>query len=235
MPDQNGNGAEAPQTSPKFSVLAQYTKDLSFENPNAPRTLGPQQTAPNIAGLWIDPVGGHSSLFGGLVGFQGFRDAFQGRRPKKRNFLQLFGQRFLGYLFHPRQGPPNFQARIVDGFLGLPQRSDVGRLLGRFDPGIMFLETEIRLERYAIGFGNRGSLDFGHDFLFGGHRGVGIGAGGPHHQFKRPGLCRLVALCFQGTAVIAGTQGIRRDIAGGFRDRSFGPRLGFPLTLESLC
>ena len=49
MPDQNGNGAEAPQTGPKFSVLAQYTKDLSFENPNAPRTLGPQQTAPNIS------------------------------------------------------------------------------------------------------------------------------------------------------------------------------------------
>ena len=49
MPDQNGNGAEAPQTGPKFSVLAQYTKDLSFENPNAPRTLGPQQAAPNIS------------------------------------------------------------------------------------------------------------------------------------------------------------------------------------------
>jgi membrane-bound lytic murein transglycosylase B len=49
MPDQNGNGAEAPPTGPKFSVLAQYTKDLSFENPNAPRTLQGQQTAPNIS------------------------------------------------------------------------------------------------------------------------------------------------------------------------------------------
>jgi preprotein translocase subunit SecB len=51
MADQNGNGAGAPQTAanPKFSILAQYTKDLSFENPNAPRTLGPQQTAPNIS------------------------------------------------------------------------------------------------------------------------------------------------------------------------------------------
>jgi len=48
MADQNGNGASAPQASPKFSILAQYTKDLSFENPNAPRTLGPQNM-PNIS------------------------------------------------------------------------------------------------------------------------------------------------------------------------------------------
>ncbi len=54
MADQPGNGAGAPQEAappqgaPKFSILAQYTKDMSFENPNAPRTLGPQQTAPNI-------------------------------------------------------------------------------------------------------------------------------------------------------------------------------------------
>ena len=49
MADQAGNGGGAPQASPKFSVLAQYTKDMSFENPNAPRTLGPQQTAPSIS------------------------------------------------------------------------------------------------------------------------------------------------------------------------------------------
>jgi preprotein translocase subunit SecB len=49
MADESGNGAQAPQAGPRFSVLAQYTKDLSFENPNAPRTLGPQQTAPNIS------------------------------------------------------------------------------------------------------------------------------------------------------------------------------------------
>ena len=49
MADQDGNGAGAPQTSPRFSVLAQYTKDFSFENPNAPRTLGPQQNPPNIS------------------------------------------------------------------------------------------------------------------------------------------------------------------------------------------
>ena len=47
--DQSGNGGAAVEANPKFSVLAQYTKDLSFENPNAPRTLGPQQNAPNLS------------------------------------------------------------------------------------------------------------------------------------------------------------------------------------------
>lgn len=52
MTEQPGNGASpaqaAAQGSLKFSVLAQYTKDLSFENPNAPGTLGPKETAPAI-------------------------------------------------------------------------------------------------------------------------------------------------------------------------------------------
>jgi preprotein translocase subunit SecB len=38
-------GAEAP---PQLNVLAQYVKDLSFENPNAPRSLQPQQQQPQI-------------------------------------------------------------------------------------------------------------------------------------------------------------------------------------------
>ncbi len=45
----NGNGTpptEAPP--PQLNVLVQYTKDLSFENPNAPRSLGPQQQQPAI-------------------------------------------------------------------------------------------------------------------------------------------------------------------------------------------
>jgi preprotein translocase subunit SecB len=40
---------QAPQNSPSLQCLAQYTKDFSFENPNAPRSLQPQQQAPNIA------------------------------------------------------------------------------------------------------------------------------------------------------------------------------------------
>ena len=48
MADQSGNGAETPQSAPKFAVLAQYTKDLSFENPNAPRSLTPPQQPPAI-------------------------------------------------------------------------------------------------------------------------------------------------------------------------------------------
>jgi preprotein translocase subunit SecB len=38
-------GADKP---PQLNVLAQYIKDLSFENPNAPRTLAPGQQQPAI-------------------------------------------------------------------------------------------------------------------------------------------------------------------------------------------
>ena len=43
-------GAEANQAPPQLNVLAQYVKDLSFENPNAPRSLQqqPQQQQPKI-------------------------------------------------------------------------------------------------------------------------------------------------------------------------------------------
>jgi preprotein translocase subunit SecB len=43
----NGNGAP-PEAAPppQLNVLAQYTKDLSFENPNAPASLAPQQQQP---------------------------------------------------------------------------------------------------------------------------------------------------------------------------------------------
>ena len=43
----NGNGT--PPTAgapPQLNVLAQYTKDLSFENPNAPASLQPQGSPP---------------------------------------------------------------------------------------------------------------------------------------------------------------------------------------------
>lgn len=43
MADGNGGGM------PQLEALAQYVKDLSFENPNAPRSLGPQETPPNIS------------------------------------------------------------------------------------------------------------------------------------------------------------------------------------------
>lgn len=39
-----GNGG-----APLLESLAQYVKDLSFENPNAPRSLRPQETPPNIS------------------------------------------------------------------------------------------------------------------------------------------------------------------------------------------
>ena len=44
----NGNGAPQEGAPPQLNVLAQYTKDLSFENPNAPSSLQPQQQQPAI-------------------------------------------------------------------------------------------------------------------------------------------------------------------------------------------
>ena len=46
----NGNGSP-PEAAPppQLNVLAQYTKDLSFENPNAPASLAPQQSPPSIS------------------------------------------------------------------------------------------------------------------------------------------------------------------------------------------
>lgn len=42
--------ASAPKSdAPSISVLTQYIKDMSFENPNAPMSLAPQQHAPAIA------------------------------------------------------------------------------------------------------------------------------------------------------------------------------------------
>lgn len=43
----NGNGAPPEGAPPQLNVLAQYTKDLSFENPNAPASLAPQQNQPD--------------------------------------------------------------------------------------------------------------------------------------------------------------------------------------------
>lgn len=44
----NGNGAPQEPSLPQLNVLAQYTKDLSFENPNAPASLAPQAQQPAI-------------------------------------------------------------------------------------------------------------------------------------------------------------------------------------------
>ena len=58
MAKKTNNGEAAPAAAsteeqplggaPAFGVLAQYVKDLSFENPGAPRTLVQQGGAPNI-------------------------------------------------------------------------------------------------------------------------------------------------------------------------------------------
>ena len=42
------NGGPNPEKLPQLNVLTQYTKDFSFENPNAPRSLTPPQQPPAI-------------------------------------------------------------------------------------------------------------------------------------------------------------------------------------------
>lgn len=40
--------AEVNQAAPSLNILAQYIKDLSFENPKAPMSLRPREVAPDI-------------------------------------------------------------------------------------------------------------------------------------------------------------------------------------------
>ncbi len=51
-PSPQGNGgtqpAAGPESAPQLRLLAQYAKDLSFENPNAPGSLSNSQTSPKI-------------------------------------------------------------------------------------------------------------------------------------------------------------------------------------------
>ncbi|MHA1560046.1 MAG: protein-export chaperone SecB [Alphaproteobacteria bacterium] len=48
VPRVTGAPAPADPTSPHMSVVAQYVKDLSFENPEAPKSLTPRQAQPKI-------------------------------------------------------------------------------------------------------------------------------------------------------------------------------------------
>lgn len=43
------NGGPTPEQQPQLQVVAQYIKDFSFENPNAPRALVASNEAPQIA------------------------------------------------------------------------------------------------------------------------------------------------------------------------------------------
>jgi preprotein translocase subunit SecB len=48
MATNGGDQPQAQENAPQLNVLAQYIKDFSFENPNAPRSLAPSQTQPSI-------------------------------------------------------------------------------------------------------------------------------------------------------------------------------------------
>ena len=48
VPQVAAPGESSPQAQPMMRILGQYLKDLSFENPNAPQSLAPQQAQPDI-------------------------------------------------------------------------------------------------------------------------------------------------------------------------------------------
>lgn len=48
QPLLDGNGAAPGQPAVQFRVLAQFTRDLSFENPNGPRTPGGESVQPQL-------------------------------------------------------------------------------------------------------------------------------------------------------------------------------------------
>ena len=49
MTNDTDAAAIDPNAGPSLNVLVQYVKDFSFENPNAPNSLAPQQTQPQIS------------------------------------------------------------------------------------------------------------------------------------------------------------------------------------------
>ena len=53
----NGNSDTRKETQQSINVLAQYIKDFSFENPNAPRSLGNQQGSPPQITLTVNVNG----------------------------------------------------------------------------------------------------------------------------------------------------------------------------------
>ena len=48
VPNGGAQAQPSPDQMPSLNALAQYAKDFSFENPNAPRSLSPQQQGPTI-------------------------------------------------------------------------------------------------------------------------------------------------------------------------------------------
>ena len=48
VPNGGAQAQPSPDQMPSLNALAQYAKDFSFENPNAPRSLAPQQQGPQI-------------------------------------------------------------------------------------------------------------------------------------------------------------------------------------------
>jgi preprotein translocase subunit SecB len=107
MTTTNGGPADntAPGGPPALNVLAQYIKDLSFENPNAPRSLQ-QQQAPSI-NIQINVNGKPLAATEYEVELE-----LQGRAEVQNNFLFSFDLKYAG-VFRIQNVPQESMHAIV--------------------------------------------------------------------------------------------------------------------------
>ena len=113
----NGNGAPVEQAAPQLNVLAQYTKDLSFENPNAPASLGQQQQQEAFNAKQATEFQ-QAANYGDQIRSRGYDDRLKGmtaQAPKAVKYNGLWFER------NPLTGE---QAKMIDPATGKPQIDD---------------------------------------------------------------------------------------------------------------
>jgi preprotein translocase subunit SecB len=104
MADTNGDGgpdfaAQNQNQQPGIHIIAQYLKDISFENPAAPQSLRPAQTAPSLEiNVNVNARPQSQSEFEVEL-------HFEGRAKRGEDTLFIVDVTYAG-LFHIRNVPP---------------------------------------------------------------------------------------------------------------------------------
>jgi preprotein translocase subunit SecB len=102
-----GSEAQAPQqTAPALSMLVQYVKDFSFENPNAPSALAPNQGQPQI-GIQINVALGQLAPTDFEVTLQ-----LEGKAERTNTVLFAFELAFAG-IFRLQNVPPEHTQPVL--------------------------------------------------------------------------------------------------------------------------
>jgi len=100
------NGGPSADMQPQLSVVAQYIKDFSFENPNSPQSLAPTEEPPQI-GIQINVNAQPLSETDVEVSLQ-----LEGKAEGKAGLLFGFELEFAG-VFRIRNVPPESLNAIV--------------------------------------------------------------------------------------------------------------------------